>query len=155
MDYDDNFNKAFQDHDLLETTSTGTPTKNENRQDMYDRFCHVVVKKSARGLQKQNGKRSKKVKKQDMYLTMYSSGLTGTNIRDAITGAYYKELVGSAAQDLFFKVTIATGEFPGSPLHLFYLSPELYERHQECELDDTLKNNWYEKSEKARAKLRV
>lgn len=155
MDYDDNFNKAFQDHDLLETTSTGTPTKKQNTQDIYDKFCHVVVKKTTRAQQKKNSNRSKKMKKQDMYLTMYSSGLAGANIRDAVTGAYYKELVGSAEQDLFFKATMSTGEFPDGPLHLFYLSPEQYERHQECELDETLKIHWYEKSEKARAKLRA
>jgi len=156
MDYDDNFNKAFQDHDLLETISTGTPTKNKDIHiEIYDKFCHVVKRKSAEAIQKQKGAHSKKLKKQDLYLTMYSSGMTGTNIRDAITGAYYKELVGSAAQDLFFKVTIATGEFPGGPLHLFYLSPEQYERHQECELDENLKLHWYAKTEHARAKLRL
>lgn len=154
MDYDDNFNKAFQDHDLLETTSTGSAAKNKDIQQEIDRHCHVVERKWAKAQQKQKGK-PRKIRKQDKYLTMFSSGLAGSNIRDAITGVYYKEAVGSAQQDLFFKVTIATGEFAEGPLHLFYLSPEQYERHQECVLEDYIKVHWYEKSETTRAKLRA
>ena len=152
MDYDDNFNKAFQDHDLLETTSTGSAAKQKDIQQEIDPHCHVVERKRAKVNQKQKGK-PKKMRKQDMYLTMYSSGLAGSNIRDAITGVYYKETVGSAYQDLFFKVTIATGEHAMGPLHLFYLSPEQYERHQDCVLEDYIKEHWYAKSEYTRAKL--
>ena len=38
-------------------------------------------------------------------IEIYTSGDIGSNIRDAETGAYYSNKVGSYDEDLFFKVT--------------------------------------------------
>ena len=47
-----------------------------------------------------------KTKKVEMYT---SSGI-GTCIRDAETGEYYNERVGSKDEDLYFKISLSTGE---------------------------------------------
>jgi hypothetical protein len=47
-----------------------------------------------------------KTKKVEMYT---SSGI-GTCIRDAETGEYYNEKVGSKDEDLYFKISLSTGE---------------------------------------------
>lgn len=80
-------------------------------------------------------------------LELYTTGGTGSNIRDAETGEYYSELVGSKYEDLYFKVALATGEctsLNGSST-LFYLSPEHYERHLYVELDNYTRFHWEEK----------
>ena len=72
---------------------------------------------------------------------------TGSNIRDGETGEYYSEKVGTKQEDLYFKVSLATGEcksLNGSTT-LFYLSPEHYERHLYVELDNETKLNWEDK----------
>jgi hypothetical protein len=64
-------------------------------------------------------------------IRVFTSGGTGTRIRDAETGEYYPNKVGSKDEDLFFKVSIATGECNsanGSNI-LFYCSPQHYENH--------------------------
>lgn len=73
---------------------------------------------------------------------VYTSGGTGALIRDAITGnvADYKHKVGSKYEDLYFKVSIATGECMaenGSNV-LFYESPHAYTKQF---LDTTLDEN--------------
>lgn len=77
-------------------------------------------------------------------LEVYTSCGTHSNIRDAETGAYYKSLVGSADEDLYFKVVIATGECSsknGSST-LFYSSPSHYMSHFKIQLADDIVNNW-------------
>jgi hypothetical protein len=64
-------------------------------------------------------------------IDLYASGGVGSNIRDAETGEYYKYKVGSLDEELFFKVSMATGECKnklGSNT-LFYSSPEQYMAH--------------------------
>jgi hypothetical protein len=51
-------------------------------------------------------------------------------------------MVGSKAQSLFFKVVVAKGEFSKGPIHLYYYTPEMYEKHQMCELSENVKENW-------------
>ena len=58
-------------------------------------------------------------------VNVYTSGSMGSNIRNAETGEYYNDIVGSLDEDLYFKVAIATGELKaknGSNT-LFYTSP--------------------------------
>jgi hypothetical protein len=84
---------------------------------------------------------------------MYTSGDTGTNIRDAVTGMYYKNKVGSSDEFLFFKVSMLTGECSsrnGSNI-LFYASPEQYMSHIGCEVDIETYNN-YQTNSKMRLK---
>lgn len=89
-----------------------------------------------------NGKRRK------TKIEVYTSGGTGALIRDAITGnvADYKHKVGSKYEDLYFKVSIATGECMsenGSNV-LFYESPEAYTKQF---LDTTVSSNVIQKWE--------
>jgi hypothetical protein len=77
----------------------------------------------------------------------YTSGDSGTLIRNAETGNYYKFKVGSKEEELLFKIALATGELKtnnGSNV-LFYDSPEQYEKHLSYEINQNTKDMWYEK----------
>lgn len=80
----------------------------------------------------------------------YASGDTGSYIRNAETGNYYKYKVGSKDEDLFFKVALSNGELntkSGSNI-LFYDSPEQYESHLVDELGQQEKDLWtYKKNQ--------
>lgn len=88
-------------------------------------------------------------------INIYTSSGTDSQIRDAESGAYYSHIVGSADEDLYFKVILATGECKsknGSNT-LFYLSPRHYMSHLHNEVsDDTLK--MWEAKRDARYKAR-
>ena len=88
-------------------------------------------------------------------ISIYTSGGTDSQIRDAESGAYYSHIVGSADEDLYFKVILATGECKsknGSNT-LFYLSPRHYMSHLNNEVsEDTLK--MWETKRDARYKAR-
>ena len=61
---------------------------------------------------------------------MYGSGDSGTYIRNAVTGEYTKHIVGSKAEELFYKVAICTGIGRNGPICLFYDTRSQYETHQ-------------------------
>lgn len=76
-------------------------------------------------------------------ISLYTSCGYGNFIRDAETGAYYKNKVGTLDEDLFFKVKFATGELKSSndSSTVFYSSPYNYMKHLRCEVSqDTIKN---------------
>jgi len=81
-------------------------------------------------------------------IELYTSGDYGSNIRDAITGKYYLDKVGTNSEHFFFKVGLSSGECKSKngSTTLFFLSPEQYERQFHTELSDTVKNEWVEKS---------
>ena len=70
-------------------------------------------------------------------IRVFTSSGVGTKIRDAETGEYYPNKVGSKDEDLFFKVAIATGECNNAngSNTLFYCSPQHYENHLYTDLD--------------------
>lgn len=75
---------------------------------------------------------------------VFTSSGAGTRIRDAETGEFYPNKVGSKDEDLFFKVSIATGECNsanGSNI-LFYCSPQHYENHLYSSIDPKLVEKW-------------
>lgn len=75
---------------------------------------------------------------------IYTSKSYGCHIRDAETGEYYPHLVGSADEDLYFKVILSTGECTsknGSST-LFYLSPQHYMKQFNCRLNESLLVKW-------------
>ena len=82
-----------------------------------------------------------------MPLDIYTSCGTNSNIRDAETGSYYNSLVGSADEDLYFKVILATRECnsKNGSSTLFYSSPSHYVSHFKTHLDDDIINNWQSK----------
>lgn len=74
-------------------------------------------------------RKSGKMKNQK--IDLYTSGDFGSPIRDAASGNYFSEKVGSLGEHLFFKVSLSTGECrsKNGSNTLFFLSPEQYERH--------------------------
>ena len=80
-------------------------------------------------------------------INIYTSSDVNSNIRDAETGAYYSHRVGSADEDLYFKVILPTGECKsknGSST-LFYLSPRHYISHLYGHVSDDTFQIWEEK----------
>lgn len=87
-------------------------------------------------------------------IQVFTSGGVGTKIRDAETGEFYPNKVGSKDEELFFKVAIATGECTsenGSNT-LFYCSPQHYENHLRTTVDPNIIIDW-EKKQDARLKF--
>ena len=85
-----------------------------------------------------NGKYKKKK------IEFYTSGNRGTRIRDAITGIYYNDKVGSFNEDKFFKVSLATGQCTsknGSHM-LFYQTPHQYMTHFATQLNPYIITKW-------------
>lgn len=88
-------------------------------------------------------------------MAIYSTGQCGSNIRNAATGVWYKELVGSPEELLFFKVAYAKGDLNcknGSNM-LFYETPSEYESHFNVELSQDIKNRWHERTAKKKFEL--
>ena len=91
---------------------------------------------------------------ENIIVEVYGSGQTGSRIRNAVTGQTYSYLVGSGAEDLFFKVTDSTGRKGRKyPLILFYDSPEQYENHQFTSVSQEIKKTWQEKHLVARRRM--
>lgn len=133
MDYHDQFSPVYEN----DVTNAMNPkelidiAKSEDRG--YNRIYRMVTR--------QNGEL--KQTKVEVYTT---SGI-GSNIRDAETGQYYATKVGSADEDLFFSVILATGECKsknGSST-LFYRSPQHYMSHMKSHVDEVTIARWEEK----------
>lgn len=76
-------------------------------------------------------------------------------IRHAITGARCDPYrVGTANEDLFFSVILATGELGKNISILFYDNPEQYEMHFHIKLDNESKDLWRKKRDDALDALR-
>ena len=129
MDYSDHFNPS-----------------NEND---YDAGDHKKIidnaKKMDRGYNKvfRMRERSNGLLKQTK-IEFYTSSDVGCNIRDGETGEYYSSKVGSADEDLFFKIILATGECKsknGSST-VFYTSPQHYMSHFNCDYDPEFISQW-------------
>ena len=80
-------------------------------------------------------------------IEFYTSSDVGTRIRDAESGSYFSDKVGSANEDLYFKVGLATGECKSAngSSTLFYTSPYRYMTHMHCTLSDESIKQWEEK----------
>lgn len=80
-------------------------------------------------------------------IDVYTSSGVGTHIRDAETGEYFPNYVGSKDEDLFYKVALSTGECTsvnGSNT-LFYVSPQHYMNHLNNEVSPERIALWEEK----------
>jgi hypothetical protein len=117
-----------------------------------------LMKKLDRGFNKTSKKvvsKNGKIKrtKHEFYTT---SGV-GSNIRDAETGEFYHHIVGSLNEDLYFKVSLSTGECTsknGSNT-LFYLSPQHYMNHFNVKLNDSCIESWKNKYENRMKMIRM
>jgi len=127
--YEDTFGLIFQDRDNMDFSDSG------RKRGFIDKHKHTFtlpIKKYG-----PNGK-PKGFETVDCYSTPYAN----SKIRDAISGEYTKYVVGKIDESLFFKVINATGKCKEGPIHLYYFSPEQYEQHQKCEVDDYSKTRW-------------
>lgn len=78
------------------------------------------------------------------------NAMTGTF--QGIDGRFFR--VGTADEDLFFSVILATGELGQNPSTMFYDNPEQYERHFFTKLPQQIKEKWNEKKNSAMFHLR-
>jgi len=131
MFYED-YNVVDNDYDDNDTFNS--LKKNNNNIKSYDKGFHKIVKRLS------DDKVNKKV-----LIEVYSTGLIGHYIRNALTGEYTKYKVGSNEQSLFFKVSNCLGVHKNTPIHFYYKSPEEYERHQFSSVDKVVKEKWMEK----------
>ena len=84
----------------------------------------------------------------------YGSGSHGTFIRNAVTGARYNIPVGSAEEDILFKVNDSTGrDGRREPVMLYYDSPEQYENHHFTSVSTEVKQKWYKRHLEAQKRL--
>ena len=77
-------------------------------------------------------------------IEFYTTGDRGTRIRDAITGIYYSDKVGSFNESKFFKVSLATGQCKsknGSHM-MFYQTPQQYMTHFATQLNPAIIQKW-------------
>lgn len=142
MYQDDYFNPA----DLNEFDDDNNVEKMFEKAKHADRGYNVVYRKA----QKKDGKIYNK--KIEIYTT---SGI-GNHIRDAETGEYYTNLVGSKDEDLFYKVILATGECRSAngSSTLFYNSPQHYANHLLCDIDPVNIEVWNMKRNARLAELK-
>ena len=133
----------FQD-DFLNQVETNYVDDNENdpnqifeKTKRMDKGYNFIYRNTFR----KNGKSYKKK------YEIYTSGVTGNHIRDAESGEYFNYKIGSHDEDLFFKVSLATGECKSANgfSTLFYMSPQHYENHLQGNISPTLVAAWEKK----------
>jgi hypothetical protein len=137
MYFEDNFNPT-EPNDYNQTYSTNLTSKGVISETKHLDIGYNIVNRNALRV---DG-RIKNVK-----IEMYSSSGTGNSIRDAETGVYYKYLVGSKDEHLFFKVALATGECysKNGSSTFFYISPTHYMSHMKCDVSPEIIRIWEEK----------
>ena len=123
MEYEDYYH-ATQESML---NSKNMLTEMKNMDNGYNKFKRTI--------KTSNGKKF-------LTVELYSSGDTGSNVRNAITGQYYPYKVGSVDEDSLFKVCISTGEVKSGRRNFFFSSPLDYERVFYTTLSDETKHDW-------------
>jgi hypothetical protein len=125
--YEDTLNEVFDDN----STGNENIMKDQKSLDLgYNKIWGFIERSDG------SWKRSK--------IEVYTTGGIGSNIRNAETGEYYKEIVGSKDEDLYFKMKMSTGELTsknGSNT-LFYTSPDHCMRHLHIEIPQDIINSW-------------
>ena len=126
--------------------------ENENHLYTHSRKQPLNILEETKGFDKGYTKicrRSNRIdaKNKQNRIEIYTSGDIGSNIRDAESGVYYADKVGSADEYLFFKVILATGEpeSKNGSSTLFYLSPNHYMSHMNCDVDQKTIAEWEDK----------
>jgi hypothetical protein len=90
-------------------------------------------------LKSTDGKKDKTVT-----INMHGSGDFGSYIKNAVTGVYTNHRIGSEAEYLYFLVSDCTGmDKMNGPVRLYYNSPSEYEKHQFTSVDQTKKDEWF------------
>ena len=113
--------------------------KNENGKKELNNNA-IVLKRKINGKMKQ--------------IPIYPSKQQGTFIIDAITGTKQDYHVGSIEEELYFKISVSSGETGNESVTLFFHSPEEYEKHFDCELNPSIKEKWAKKSWDRRCQIK-
>jgi|SaaInl5LU_22_DNA_1037371.scaffolds.fasta_scaffold42745_2 hypothetical protein len=96
-------------------------------------YCKIIRKKlNKRGILKNTA------------IKVYVTGGVGCKIRDAESGYYYNDFVGTKNETKYFKVSFSTGELnsKNDMNTLFYISPRSYENHMGTNLDEEIITRW-------------
>jgi hypothetical protein len=122
MYYDQEFYNQMEidDQEELSTRSNGRKVK-KFMEPTSDKHAHKIF-----------GKHKKSI-------VVYTSGDSGSHIRNAVTGATYggKHIVGSPMEDMYFRV----GQSVGNELKkLFFDSPDQYEKHYGANVEKEVTN---------------
>lgn len=132
MSYENDYNPADPNDIDNEVNMSNDVLANSLKTDRGLNFIYRKVMSSKTG----------KPKNKRIYI--YTSSGIGNRIRDAETGDYYPNKVGSKDEDLFFKVILATGECKSAngSSTLFYVSPQHYMTHLNCEVTQETIEKW-------------
>ena len=143
MYYEEDYGYAGSDDTSLDlNANTPNMKKNDSKYEKYS--IKVSITK--------NGRQARK----NVNIVNYGSGQQGAFIRNAVTGNLYIDLVGSKAEDLYFKVVDSTGRFNRKePIILFYDTPDQFENHHYTTVHNSVKEKWYEKCLDSRKKQHV
>lgn len=119
MYYDEEFYNEME-YEEMDDVSVNKNTRKMAKamEEAGDKRCHIIERKNKKPI------------------TVFSSGPQGSSIRNAISGAYTNDIVGSAAEDAYFRVSYTCGS---ERKKLFFGSPEQYERHFGVELEKDTK----------------
>ena len=95
-----------------------------------------------------------KIKVGKKTIGIYSSSVTpGFTIKNAVTGSYCEDKVGSLYEHLYYKIKIATGEVGRESATFFFDSPEQCERHLGSDIPQDTKAKWHNKYLQAKREL--
>jgi hypothetical protein len=115
---------------------------------LMDRGYNIIYRKNQR---KDGTIYNKKIE-------IYTSSGIGNRIRDAQTGEYYPNLVGSLDENLFFKVILPTGECQSAngSSTLFFISPQQYVNHLNCDnISSEMIHKWENRRDARLAELKL
>jgi hypothetical protein len=141
MYQDDYYN--FEEHNDYD--SEHEVEKMLEKEKAKDKGYNIIYRKA---LRRDGRTYNKKIK-------VYTSGGTGTRIRDVETGQYSSSIVGSKDEDLFYKVILGTSECQSANGYstLFFMSPQHYANYLECQVDPEVVRNWEVKRDARMAEL--
>jgi len=119
MYYDEEFYNEME-YEEMDDVSVNKNTRKMAKamEEAGDKRCHIIERKNKRPV------------------TVFSSGSQGSRIRNAISGAYTNDIVGSADEDAYFRVSCPCGS---ERKKLFFGSPEQYDRHFGLDLEKETK----------------
>ena len=145
MYYEENYNAADPNDIENEMNSPDDVLANAQKQ---DKGFNIIYRKF---ISPKTGKPKNK------RIHIYTSGTAGSRIRDAETGDYFPNKVGSKDEDLFFKVILATGECKSAngSSTLFYSSPQHYMNHLNCSVEPDTIAKWEVKRNERLAELKI
>jgi hypothetical protein len=126
-DYEDRYNpKIENDIDKVEVN------------DNYDPGCSKFVNT----VKKPNGKMRKQV-----FKIYNNSNDPGARLRDAVTGVFFNDRVGTTDEKKYFKVAVATGKIKAKneSNSFYYLTPEDFSRHFKVDVNTETQESWHKR----------